>query len=1464
MRDNFNPKTREALEKAVGSHCSAPDCGCLTAASKGGGGDPMSIGVAAHICAAAPGGPRYDDKQTPEQRRSKDNGIWLCQSCSRKIDADPDTHTVELLYKWKSAAQIKAFKALGVTDPHLTLFSTDQTSQKGSDDLERGDLDQALAAATKDLSGFKTSLLHTDEIVRLTLRILDIDEIVRFDIDRLPTSVEAASEVTLVAPPGMGKTTTLLGLADQVLKERKSVPIFLRLGEWSVHHTDILQHIAERPTFRDVSTDALRELADCGRLLLLLDGWNELDGQTREAIRKSLQALRREFPLLRVIISTRRQWRSVPISGPQVEIEPLSYEQQLAVARQHSDGGAEKVLDEVRRTSGLRELATIPMYLSALLSLGARGVGQITKESILSNIVARHEKSPDHSNALELVTNGCHSYYLELVASRLCESSSTAMPEAIARQVTAQGIQNLRDLGQILAGPEPSHILSALTDHHVLVRSDNEPHDISFQHQQIQEWYASFEVSKLIEKGVSGDLCARKRLLTEIMDRPIWEEPILFAIERLSHAHDGAQNAAHAIRLALSVDPMLAAEMIFNSTEQVWSEVKAEVVGFAERWHEPNHVDRALRFMILTGRSDFAETVWPLVSNTDSQIQLRALRAAPRFRPSVLGTDVVALVASLEEEQRRTLISEIAVHGGIEGIELATEIAKQDPSPQIQAEVLRDLSFRDAEFQFVDLLSNAHEDVWADVFRWATEKRALNVEMVEKLRIKRQAIYEDTASPTEKLRIVISQYHDWNDRDETIATLVADPQFSWGGDSITNIVYSALKDAPDAIREGLRRRVLCGLEVPSFAHDQLFRIDATEDQSVATYLVDDFSNQWDAQYVARVAGPEIVSVLIGRYLEFHASARNDKLSSERTRELRDRLRNTRLPSFLPGLMKWTRTTDVREIAALANLISSYKGNDEQRRRIPVPPEERDEWIEILRSWVSLIVSSDTSQRYDLCEVAKAIGRFGFPELADELKRLIDEELVRLQRAKDGFIQARRAGDVTAASEASMRYGNQYHQALVDLGGERACEVASLYLEDREIGRDAAGVLYVLSKSESDEPERGPFPRWPWLDEMFPARHRRAEQGPLENSETWAADQVFLVVSRLANEVNDDQGQRMAIELCATGLGMPHSNQDELVDRVLALSQPVEFKLRLLSAIALDGRVLNAAIIMSGIDNWLENAERNTWQYRDRAWEIERWLELLPFSNSPEFILEAVETALSIFDQHHPERFERVVHAVAAIPGEDGERLLSELARRQGSIAPGYTWLKAILSRDTASSTELFITLYAEGCFNTDRGSLDGWHAAKELAPYLNSYQEVMERFRNLYEADTNPSVIGLFENVVCNTGGPPNLIAMIDKYVDLKRPFDGMLTEAAKRVGLRHEPIQDNPHYYEVFAVSVSDVRRELFGMIDSCGVRSEIALKCLNVLDMVRDEYGLAENDSRHPDISSGRPWPLESSPPR
>lgn len=111
MRDDFKKSVKRELAERAGYCCSNPDCRKPTIGPDGDGGS-ASIGVAAHIAAAAPGGARYEASQTPDDRASIKNGIWLCQSCSRLVDMDECSHPKDLLLEWRQVAEMRAFLAM--------------------------------------------------------------------------------------------------------------------------------------------------------------------------------------------------------------------------------------------------------------------------------------------------------------------------------------------------------------------------------------------------------------------------------------------------------------------------------------------------------------------------------------------------------------------------------------------------------------------------------------------------------------------------------------------------------------------------------------------------------------------------------------------------------------------------------------------------------------------------------------------------------------------------------------------------------------------------------------------------------------------------------------------------------------------------------------------------------------------------------------------------------------------------------------------------------------------------------------------------------------------------------------------------------------------------------------------------------------------------------------------------------
>jgi hypothetical protein len=120
-RDDFTKPTIDILAKRVGYMCSNPSCRKHTVGANSQIDKFTLIGIAAHITAAAPGGPRYDSSLSPQERKNIRNGIWLCANCASLIDRDVDTYPTDLIEEWKEQAELQMLNVLAGRPPEVKL-----------------------------------------------------------------------------------------------------------------------------------------------------------------------------------------------------------------------------------------------------------------------------------------------------------------------------------------------------------------------------------------------------------------------------------------------------------------------------------------------------------------------------------------------------------------------------------------------------------------------------------------------------------------------------------------------------------------------------------------------------------------------------------------------------------------------------------------------------------------------------------------------------------------------------------------------------------------------------------------------------------------------------------------------------------------------------------------------------------------------------------------------------------------------------------------------------------------------------------------------------------------------------------------------------------------------------------------------------------------------------------------------
>ena len=163
-RDNFLGTISQKLRDSAGNVCSFPGCYVHTHGAKSNGKGTVGIGVACHIKAAARGGPRYDEHQSPEERKHFDNGIWMCQTHSKLIDADESPYSVTTLLQWKRDAEARSNSLLNLKS--FTAKEVRAAADKGSADLlhrfiNRAD-DPLQTPLAEIVKGYESNLANLD------------------------------------------------------------------------------------------------------------------------------------------------------------------------------------------------------------------------------------------------------------------------------------------------------------------------------------------------------------------------------------------------------------------------------------------------------------------------------------------------------------------------------------------------------------------------------------------------------------------------------------------------------------------------------------------------------------------------------------------------------------------------------------------------------------------------------------------------------------------------------------------------------------------------------------------------------------------------------------------------------------------------------------------------------------------------------------------------------------------------------------------------------------------------------------------------------------------------------------------------------------------------------------------------------------------------------------------------------
>jgi hypothetical protein len=1429
-RDDFREKTKLQIAKRSGWLCSYPSCRRLTV-----GGDIM-VGTAAHICAAAPDGPRYDPNQTPEQRRATENGIWMCRDHGTAIDSKDPEFTVATLREWKAQAEREA-RAQALREKPLVGPAATPTE---------GELADRLRAATRaDLDVFRHSARWPPTEIALTVEVEGFSDPVT--PQALATMLATLDDLVLVAPPGMGKTTTAFQIAEALSATGRS-PIVIPLADWSTEGTPLLQSVLKRPAFRDISEECFRSAAANPGVMLLLDGWNELDGPARKRLTAQVRQLQAELPEVSLLISTRRQALDVPVDGARINLLPLSETQQHDIAKLLRGEAGLRALDQAWRTTGVRELVTIPLYLKALITLPEGVSFPTTKEEVLRRFVAAHEADMQHAEVLADVMHGLHGRFLEDLAVTATRALTTTIAVDLARLSVARTDDVLVEQGQLTEKPQPNTVLETLVGHHVLTRS-GDPAGYSFQHQQFQEWYASHFVERLMLACIS-DSGLRERLKADVLNQPAWEEPILFACERLVRGGANEQEAcAAAILSAFEVDPMLAAEMIFRGSDAVWSRVGGTMVERIRRWHKPGRVDRSVRFMITSGRPEFADLVWPLISHQDRQVRFRALRASRRFRPSILGGDASREIEALPLEIRKNVLHEIAYNSGVDGMDLATAIAKRDPEPDVKATVVEALAFRRAERHVAEILRSADERIFDLVVRTELLDDAKDENVKKGIDAARERRRNAGQSPHDRLRAIVSAFGT-KDMSSDVAAIVAEMEFRKDEPGGGHLLYEARNRYPHAVADGVLARVRAGKPLFYGAEDLLAAVGITlEDEQLLALALADTQRDQRAQAAASVLGPQAIGCMIEALLEAKKGVRTpegeyNETLAERYRELSKRVAHAPALSLVTATRARSKAAENEELAELARLIARHSSGDDERGR-PFGESARAEINALAEDWGGRMLAANAT-RLQLSSVAELAAKVPSVHLLPLLRRLLDENLRRYRVVRE---EAKAIGwrPGPARDEATQPFTHEYFRAFQAINTPETAALMREYLEDEHFGELAARVLATQWIAANEPREDRAFFR------SGIEFHRVAEKRAMRVRDPAAtsagADAIFGAVDSLIAEGTTEGEKNLAITLAIIGAALPHGRRDEMVRRLISLA-PRRARAALLRSLVLSGEIIDTELVKSGIAEVFEAAQKESWILWE-GYELSDWLQLLPFTSRPGETFEVVRGLPEFKSKENP--LEALIRALGVAPGGEAAKVLFQLADADRRLYASREWREATFRQRSAAAARQLLDLAATGAF-VDKGG-DRRHLAGEIAGLIASYPELRGHIYQLLKDGATTAGLELLAYAVAESPDVDGLVLLIKLEIQNKRSFlswrtiDNLVTE--------HIPVEGSQGTYNVAPIPAIELRQRLLAMTKDGGP-TDAAARCLRHIDELRDEYGMPDSEPRHPGLASGRPWPI------
>lgn len=514
------------------------------------------------------------------------------------------------------------------------------------------------------------------------------------ELVELTAHLRHTGSALLLGEAGVGKTTILLSICETLLDDPNSpLPIFVDAATWASATAGLLEHVISFPAFSasGLRTEDLSRLSETGKLLVIINGWNEIEVRAQSQARNRLQQYLAGSSHPRLVVATRSANGFVGVPGAiTVRVRGFTWgEQQAFIRASLPRGKADELIAQLRADERLRSVTKNPLVLSGTVALHGRGLALPDNLfDLFEAVIANFEADTLRESALiDAPLLGCQRRYLEEIAQAMNKSGATVLSERDTRAIAlsvGQALATQNVWGQV---PDPGHILDALCGLHLLHRAGNT--ETRFAHQRFQEFFGACTVLSHLAAAVeNGD--ARSSLQAGVLNWPFWKDSIELAAEKLAVGAACKEQASLLVALMMPIDLAYASRLagvmhLGKDPDMAWTSLVASIEQLYRHGVPESH-QYALHCAVATRSPSFGPLIWPLIEDRDEQVRLNGYRLAGGITLGQLGSGAGERIAAWTEAHRKEAVFEFAQLS--ENFNFIKLLAQSDPAPVVRASAI--------------------------------------------------------------------------------------------------------------------------------------------------------------------------------------------------------------------------------------------------------------------------------------------------------------------------------------------------------------------------------------------------------------------------------------------------------------------------------------------------------------------------------------------------------------------------------------------------------------------------------------------------------------------------------------------------------------------------------------------------------------------------------------------------------